>query len=174
MIRDVREGPVLVLVVNVAPEANLTKVICRASKAICPAHVASAKFVALVVFRCHCRLRDEGFTHAAEPRFCDAYESPEAEATRLSLLRRVLGGWLLVLCVFEAGRLAHVRMVVDVAEPDIVREVLGISLGVSFKLIRRGNSAVSFAKKKRSHCHLHLYIRNRWIDPTSVAVTAGL
>ena len=152
MIRDVREGPVLVLVVNVAPEANLTKVICRASKAICPAHVASAKFVALVVFRCHCRLRDEGFTHAAEPRFCDAHESPEAEATRLSLLRRVLGGWLLVLCVFEAGRLAHVRMVVDVAEPDIVREVLGVPLGVCFKLVRRGNHSLSPQRPRCTRC----------------------
>ena len=104
---------------------------------------------------------------------CDEYEPPDAESARLPLLGRALGGWLLVLCVLEAGRLAHMRMVVDVAEPDIVREVLGISLGVSFKLIRRGNSAISFAKTDHfaiSICH----IRNRWIDPTSVAVTTVL
>ena len=80
---------------------------------------------------------------------CAAYGSPEAETARLSLLRWVLGGWLLVFGVLEAGRLAHMRMVVAVAEPDIAREVLVISLGVSFKLSCRSNNAISFAKTER-------------------------
>ena len=60
------------------------------------------------------------------------YESPKADAARLSLLRRDLAGWLLVLCVLEAGRFAHMRMIVDMAEPHVGREVIGISCGVGF------------------------------------------
>ena len=74
---------------------------------------------------------------------------------------------------FEAGRLAHVRMVVDVAEPDIVREVLGVPLGLRFKLVRRGNTAVNLAKTAHFAVSVR-QIRSRWIDPTSVAVTAML
>ena len=64
-------------------------------------------------------------------------------------------------------------MVVDMAEPDIVREVPGVPLGLRFKLARRGNTAVDLAKTAHFAVSVR-QIRSRWIDPTSVAVTAML
>ena len=161
------------MVVHVASEANLAEITGRASEAVCPAYLASSKFVALVVLRSYRRLRNKSFAYAAEPSESDLNESPKAKSTRRPLLRRGLDGWLFVFCMLEAGRFAHMRMIVNVAEPDVGGEVLGISCGVGFEVFFRSNGAINFATTDHFAIPIS-HIDGRSIYPAGLSITTVL
>ena len=169
MVRCVREGAILVLVVHIASQANLAEITGGASEAVFPANLASPKLVARVVLLGHCRLRHKRFAHTAQPLCSDQNEYPEAESVSLSLLGRLFGRWLFVFCLLEARRLAHMRMIEDVTKPSVGRKVSTTSAGIGCEVFLRSHGAICFAKA--DHLAISIgYVECRWIYPASLAV----
>ena len=165
-----REGPYLVLQVDVAPQASLAHVVARAfatiplfqllssfrmvnltctlhqlfenthykeclligtdagaSEAILARYFAAAILVVLIRAPCYVWLGGERFSDAPQKALSDEDEAPETEpASRprhFACRVRCICRCPLVLGVFEASRLAHMRMTIAVAEPHVDSKV---------------------------------------------------
>ena len=124
------------------------------SETVLADYFAAAKLVVLVGIGGNVRLGGESFNHAPPKMQADPDEAPEAEPASWSrrFVRRLscIGGGLLVLSLFEAGWLALVCMVVDVAEPDIRSKVPAPALHIFLEILCVVSISPSALRKPRT------------------------
>ena len=91
----------------------------------------------------------------------------------MSLLGRLIGGWLLVLSLLEARRFAHMRMVIHVAKPSIRSKTLRISTGICRDDFFGSSGTISSAKA--GHLAVLIgYVQSCRVYPTGFMVAAVL
>ena len=174
--------------IHITAQADLANVITGAAKAILSTNNTTSILIVMVVHSCHERFGHQRFACAPPPLAQHLHEPPEAKAAALPRRRFVCVlcstgrrrfvfvlcstsfrlRRLLVLCVFEAGAFALVRVVEGVAHARVRCKVPAVACSFCDELISCGHGAVC-SSEALHRTILRDDIQVRVVHPASLA-----